>query len=171
MSETELEGFGGALDLSDANTKGMEPIDSGTWAFELFDWKWEKTKGGEGSKLPKDTPRLNCQFKCIDDPFENRRVFDGFNIPGPEYDAEKRAQALGFLARFLIGMGLDESEVKSKKFKLNDALTQLQGEPVLITVGVKTYEQGAREGELYNVVKGYKPIAQRNDDSGGGKLL
>jgi hypothetical protein len=164
------EGFGGALDLTGANTEGMKPIDSGTYAFELFDYKWEETKGSEGSKLPAGTPRLNVQLKCIDEPFENRRVFDGFNFPPADYDAEKKAQAEGFFVRFLMAMGLPEETVKAKKFNANEALEALVGEPVLATVGIKKYEQGAREGEEYNVVKGYKPLSSRGDDASGGLL-
>jgi len=170
LSGTELEGFGGALDLTGANTKGMEPMDSGTYAFELFDYNWTETKGGEGSKLPAGSPRLNIQLKCIDEPYENRRAFDGFNFPPADYDKEKREQALGFFARFLIAMGLPEDEVKSKKFNANEALDALVGEPVLATVGLKQYTQGASEGDWYNPVKGYKPISQRDDSAGGGLL-
>ncbi len=161
------EGFGGALDLTEANTEGMAAMDSGTYAFELFDYSWTETKGSEGSKLPAGSPRLNIQLKCIDEPYENRRAFDGFNFPPADYDAEKRAQALGFFVRFLVAMGLPEDKVKNKKFDANEALAALVGEPVLATVGVDTYKQGARTGEEYNPVKGYKPISSRDEAAGG----
>jgi hypothetical protein len=161
------EGFGGALDLTGADTSGMQPMDSGTYAFELFDYSWGETKGSEGSKLPAGSPRLNIQLKCIDEPYENRRAFDGFNFPPADYDKEKKAQAEGFFVRFLMAMGLPEETIKSKKFNANEALDALIGEPVLATVGVKAYEQGARKGEEYNPVRGYKPISSRDDETGG----
>lgn len=173
MSTAANEGFGGALDLSGANTKGFEPLDSGTYAFELFDYSWTETKGSEGSKLPAGSPRLNIQLKCIDEPYENRRCFDGFNFPPADYDKEKREQALGFFVRFLIAMGIPEDKAKAKKVDVNALLQELMGEPVLATVGLTQYTQGASKGDWYNPVKGYKPISARDDDDSGagGRLL
>ena len=167
MSEA---GYGGALDLSGADTSGFEPMPSDTYAMELFDYKWEETKGSEGSKLPAGTPRLNIQLKCIDEPYENRRAFDGFNFPPADYDAEKKAQAEGFFVRFLVAMGIPEETVKKKKFDANEALSALVGEPVLVTLGLDTYKQGNRKGEEFNPVKGYKPISSRDDDENAGLL-
>lgn len=168
---TAAEGVGGALDLSGANTEGFPAMDSGTYAFEFFDYSWAETKGGEGSKLPAGSPRLNIQLKCIDEPYENRRAFDGFNFPPADYDKEKREQALGFFVRFLIAMGVEESVAKGKKVDVNALLQSLVGEPVLATVGVDTYKQGANAGNEFNPVKGYKPISQRGEDEGGGGRL
>src|SRR3954467_9594601 len=110
--------FAGVLDLTGANTKGFPALESGTYDFELFDYKVDKTK--PGGKLPEGSPLYKLQFKCIEGEWENQRVFDQFSIPPSDYDKDKRATMLGMLARFLMAMGLDEAEVKSKKFNLND---------------------------------------------------
>lgn len=154
MSSTE---FAGVLDLSGANTSGPEALDSGTYDFELFDYKVVGTKAG--GKLPEGSPLYKLQFKCIEGEWENRRVFDQFAIPPSDYDKDARETMLGMLARFLMAMGLDEKEVKSKKFNLNDALTNLIGHPVKITVEkVQKYDTKPEDKLFQNNVKGYKAI-------------
>jgi hypothetical protein len=167
---TQEEGFGGALDLSGVDFTGFTPLDAGTYDCELFEYKWTATKGGANAKLPEGTPRLNVTTKVIEPEFEGRRFWDGFNIPPADYDADKRAQALGFLGRFLKAMGLEEDAIKTKKFNLNAALDELIGEPVRVTVKVEPQRGGANDGEMRNVVVGYKSMEEATAGS-DGKLL
>ena len=159
MSETT---FDGALDLSGADTRGFEAMESNTYDFELFDYSWAATKGGTNDdgtpkKMPEGTPMLKVQFKCIEPEYENRRVFDQFVIPPEDYDSEKRGRMLGMLVRFLTAMGLEESAVKSKKFKINDSLEELKGQPVRVTVKKKPkYNTRPEDNEWDNEVVGYK---------------
>jgi Protein of unknown function (DUF669) len=166
--------FDGVLDLTSADTRGFEALESGTYDCELFEYKWDSTKGGttpdgREKKMPEGTPLLKLQFKVIEPEFENRRLFDQFVIPPNDYDPEKRDKMLGALVRFFVAMGMEESEVKSKKFKMNETLDNLIGEPVKVTVGQEAIPYGARKGELSNPVKGYKRITA--DDSVESKLL
>lgn len=169
------EGFGGALDLSGADTKGFEALDSATYDCELFDFTWAETKGPRAenpdAKMPAGTPMLKLQLKVIEEPYENRRLFDQFVIPPDDYDSEKRAKMLGALVRFFVAMGMDEAKVKDKKFKLNEALENLVGEPVRVTVSKKQkYGTKPEDNEWDNEVKGYKPIGSA-DGPAPGKLL
>ena len=155
------EGFGGALDLSTADTKGFEPIPAGRYMHELFDYSWDKTKGGANAKVPEGTPMLKLQFKCVEAPYENRRNFTQFVIPPADYDKDKADKMKGMLVRFLVAMGLDESKVKSKNFKLNDALDDLIGEPVNLVLSVDPVPEGfASAGEMKNNVKGFKAVGE-----------
>lgn len=150
--------FGGVLDLTGANTTGFPALDSGTYDCELFDFKWTETKG-EGKVGV--APLLKVQFKVIEPEWENRRFFDQFVIPPADYDKEKREVMLGMLVRFLTAMGLDEEEVKTKKFNLNDALQNLIGEPVRVTVSKEQkYNTKPEDMEFDNKVKGYKSAAE-----------
>ncbi len=167
---SNVEGFGGALDLSGATVKGFEALDSGTYDCELFSYTWDATKGGEGKKMPEGTPMLKLQFKVIEPEYENRRLFDQFVIPPDDYDKEKRGTMLGMLVRFLQAMGVPEEETSGKKFKLNDTLDNLVGEPVRITVGQEPIPYGARAGEMSNPVKGYKSM-EDSAVGASGKLL
>lgn len=154
-----MSDFAGVLDLTGANTKGFPALDAGTYDFELFDYEVVGTKAG--GKLPEGSPLYKLQFKCIEPEFENRRQFDQFAIPPNDYDKEKRETMLGMLARFLIAMGLQEEEVKAKKFNLNDALTNLIGHPVKIVLSKdQKYGTKPEDKEFQNNVKGYKPIGE-----------
>jgi hypothetical protein len=65
-------------------------------------------------------------------------------------------------------MGLEESEVKTKKFNLGEALENLVGEPVRVTVGQKPkYNTKPEDKEMENVVKGYKSISEAAQPAGG----
>ncbi len=159
MSEVE---FGGVLDLSSADTKGFEALPSGTYDCELFEWKVVGTKGGPNSKMPEGTPMLKVQHKVIEEPYENRRLFDQFVIPPNDYDTEKRDRMLGALVRFFVAMGMEESDVKNKKFNMAESLDNLVGEPMRVTVGrEKKYGQenvADADAEYDNPVKGYKRV-------------
>lgn len=159
MSDVE---FGGVLDLSSADTKGFEALPSGTYDCELFEWKIAGTKDKPGAKMPPNTPMVKLQFKVIEDPYENRRLFDQFVIPPNDYeDKEARDKMLGMLVRFFVAMGMEESAVKSKKFNMAEALDDLVGEPVRVTCGreVKYGQENIpdEDKEYGNPVKGYKP--------------
>jgi hypothetical protein len=173
LSDVNLEGFGGALDLSGADTSGFTPLESGTYDCELFSYEWRATKGGTNDdgtpkKMPEGTPMLALQFKVIEPEFENRRFFDQFVIPPADYDKEKAAKMTGALVRWLVAMGLEESEVKTKKFNLGEALENLVGEPVRVTVGQKPkYNTKPEDKEMENVVKGYKSISEAAQPAGG----
>jgi hypothetical protein len=173
---TVEEGFGGALDLSGANTEGFPALDAGTYDCELFDYSWSATKGGSNDdgtpkKMPEGTPMLKTQLRVIEPEHENRRLFDQFVIPPASYEKEKREVMLGMLVRFLTAMGLEESDVKSKKFDLNKALEDLKGEPVRVTVNKEPKYMSDPEENLWdNKVKGYKR-AGTGSSGERGKLL
>lgn len=157
MSEGE---FSGVLDLSGANVKGFDPLPSGTYDSELFEHKWDKTKGT--GKISVVCPLLKVQFRVIEEPYVNRRLFDQFVIPPKDYDKDKTATMQGFLVRFLVAMGLEQDEVMSKKFNLEEALNDLHDEPVCVVVGqTPDLRQTAQEGDMTNDVKGYKRLGDR----------
>jgi hypothetical protein len=160
--------FDGVLDLSSADTTGFTPLDSGTYDCELFEHKWDATKGGTNpdgtpKKMPAGTPLLKLQFKVIEPEFDNRRLFDQFVIPPNDYDKEKADKMKGALVRFFVAMGMEEAQVKSASFNINEALNNLYGEPVRVTVGQEVIPYGARAGEISNPVKGYKTMESADD--------
>jgi hypothetical protein len=174
LSSTE---FSGALDLSGADTKGFPALEDGTYDFELFSWEMAATKGGTNpdgtpKKMPEGTPMLKVQLKCIEPEHENRRAFDQFVIPNEDYDAEKRNKMLGALVRFFVAMGMEESDVKSKKFDMFKALEDLTGEPVKATlIKKRKYNTTPEQDEWDNEVRGYKRIGDAGAAKTGGKLL
>ena len=175
MSSTE---FTGALDLSNADTKGFPALEDGTYDFELFSWEMAATKGGNNpdgtpKKMPEGTPMLKVQLKCIEPANENRRAFDQFVIPNDDYDAEKRAKMLGALVRFFVAMGMEESDVKNKKFDMFKSLEDLVGEPVKATlIKKRKFNTTPEQDEWDNEVRGYKRISEGSSTAGpGGKLL
>jgi hypothetical protein len=150
--------FEGVLDLTTADTRGFEALESGTYDSELFEYKWAETKG-EGKVGV--APLLKVQFKVIEPEYDNRRLFDQFVIPPADYDAEKRDKMLGMLVRFLVAMGLDEADIKNKKFKLNEALDGLVGQPVKVVARKKQKYNTKPEEKLFdNEVVGYKSASE-----------
>lgn len=153
------------LDLSGADTSGFDPVPAGRYNVHVHKTEMDQTKN-EG-KLPAGTPLVKVQLKIQDGECEGRLIFDQFVLPPAGY--EKQAIMLGFLVRFLVALGYDESKVKSKGFNLQN-LQDLHGKEAVVTV---SYEK-AKEGSSYsdrNVVKGYKPAGSEIGTSAGSGLI
>lgn len=113
MSE---QGFPSTLDLSGADLKGFDPIPAGTYDSTVVGVEAIEAENPDG-KLPMGTPGINVQFKIDGGPHDNRRVWNRYWMPGEGYDEEKKKKTLGMLARFLMAIGYDESEVTGGSFK------------------------------------------------------
>jgi hypothetical protein len=75
----------GPLDLSDADTSGIEPIPSGTeLKAEVFQFEPTSIKN-EGGKMEVGTPGFKVQARIINDgegsQYYNRRVFNNYWLP------------------------------------------------------------------------------------------
>lgn len=141
MSEatTETTEGMGPLDLSDADTTGIEPIPSGTKlraeVFEISTVKIEKEDG----KLAFGTPGYKIQARILNEGAEsqyyNRRVFNNYWLPGNDYDKEKGAKMRGMFVNFLTAIGYDEKEVMGGSFVVDE--NDIQGREFILTVGVQ----------------------------------
>lgn len=153
------------LDLSGADAGGFEAIPSGTYDCVVQEAEWQETKGGQDAKLPAGTPRLNVQFKVIQEFAKdgtkvlNRRLFNGYTIPPADYDVEKSARMKGMMVNFLKAVGYDEKQITSGKFKLD--VTDLTGRECRVVVGQKPKYNG-EPGEMDNEVRGVKPVGSAN---------
>lgn len=163
----------GPLDLSDANLDGFKPLDPARYNAEIFEVSWAATNNPEG-KMPVGTPMMKVQFKLVDEPNENRRVFTQFVIPPKDYDPKKRATMTGMLVRFFIELGFKEEDVKKAKFMDNLDFEDLKGMPCVVILGKepKKDSNGIIEGEFNNPVKGIKKAGSLTggSTSGGGLL-
>jgi hypothetical protein len=154
----------GPLDLSDADTSGIKPVEAGTYAAEVFATEWRKTKGGPNAKMPEGTPMLSVQVKLTANAqgdtqgIANRRAFTQFTIPPAGYDAGKAATMKGILATFLMAAGYPEDTVKSKKFNLEAAKEELVGREIGVVLGIE--KKYGTEDEYQNVIKGFKHISK-----------
>src|SRR4029077_7395724 len=134
---TEVRRLSPILDLSDANTEGFEPLPTGKYQAEIFEITMDETQNPEG-KVPKGTPLMKVQYKVVEEPYENRRLFQQYVIPPPDYPKDKRAWMLCMLANFFIATGEDEATVKSSNF--DPDLDDYKGRRVTVTVAQRTYE-------------------------------
>ena len=148
------------LDLSGADTSGLEPVPSGKYPVDVFEAEVGETAGNPGAKLPKGTPMLKVHFRIPDDhEYKNRRFFGNYPIEFPEdYDKDKVAKMKGNLVNLIISLGYDKAEVEKGKFKLDP--DDLVGRSCTAIVGI----QPSRDDpdEKVNVLKGVKPIDALN---------
>ena len=165
----------GPLNLADADIKGFEALDAGRYDAEIFEMKWDATKGGENSKMPKGTPLLKIQFKIlnprIDDQVieQDRRAFTQYVVPPKGYDSKKASTMNGMIARFFIASGDAEEAVRNKSF--DPDFEDYKGRPVVITLSKEQkYGTNPEDGEWENRVKAVK-AAGSGTGSGSGNLL
>lgn len=151
------------LDLSGAELSNHVP--AGSYNCTVFAAEMQETQGGEGSKLPKGTPKINVQFRISDGPHENKRFFASYVIPPADY--EKAPQLKGMLVRFLKGLGYDQKKLTSGKFNLD--LEDMAGRECVVTVKVKPkYGSDPEDNEFTNEVTGIKPAGS---STGAGSTL
>jgi hypothetical protein len=161
------------LDLSTADTSGFDPVPSGRYNVRIHEGSWSETKGktehNPDAKMPAGQPILKLQLRIQDEPYVNRVVFDQFVFPPNDYDKTKRDRMLGSFVRFLVAAGYDESEVKSKKFKLEGLIEDLQGRELVASVG-QTKDLVDPEN-MVNNVKGYKKAGEAVGSTSTSGLL
>lgn len=158
MSATDT----GPLNLGDADLKGFEALDAGRYDAEVFEIKWDATKGGENAKLPAGTPLMKVQLRVLEPKIDDvvldqdRRVFTQFAIPPADYDKKKRSVMTGMVARFFIAIGEDEKKVVSAKFSPD--FDELKGRPCVVVLSRKQkYGTKPEDNEWENEVKSVKP--------------
>jgi hypothetical protein len=117
----------GPLDLSGADLTGFDPVPSGPYKVEVFEFTPTKIDKEDG-KLPEGTPGYAVQLKIVGDTegnegedyeFNNRRVFTRFYFPGEGYDKSKASRMKGIFVKFLVALGYDETEVMSGAFTVD----------------------------------------------------
>lgn len=142
------------LNLADADLRGFDPIDAGSYDAVVHEAKGTKTTNPDGN-LPEGTDGIRVTFKVQGGEFDGRNIWNTYWFPPAEYDAEKRNKMLGMFARFLMAIGYPQKEVTSGKFKFDadDAI----GRPCRITVGIK--------GD-FNTIRKVEPIGVTADEAG-----
>jgi hypothetical protein len=135
----------GPLDLSDADTSGIEPIPSGTeLKAEVFQFEPTSIKN-EGGKMEVGTPGFKVQARIINDgegsQYYNRRVFNNYWLPLPSYDQEKAKKMRGMFVNFLEAIGFTKEEIMGGSFQVPSS-DDIEGREFMLRVGV----QPAREG-------------------------
>ena len=151
------------LDLSGAKESTFEALPAQWYVADVFDAVMGATKGG--GKLPKDTPKIDVQFKIAEGESENRRVFASYIIAPDKVDKkpyENKAVMDGILFGFLKAAGFDPEAIRSGSFNLD--LDELKGQRVRIKLGLR--ERKDAQGnvvkdengnpEMQNEVKGVK---------------
>lgn len=153
------------LDLSGADTTGFDPVPSDRYNVRIH--KYEMTETGPNSKVP-GTPMLKLQLKIVDGPYKDKIIFDQFTLPPA--DRENADKMLGFFVRFLIAIGYDEKQIKSKGFSLAK-LDDIVSKEAVATV-VLVPENKEKGYDASNNVKGYKPAGslEAGAQSGGGLI-
>lgn len=159
------------LNLSGADLKGFDAMESGLYPATVYEITLKETKGGEGAKLPKGTPMWNVQFRIADGhEYENRRCFRSYTLAPAEIDGktyEHKAKMDGMIARFLMDIGYTEAEITSGKFKPD--FEDMVGRPLGVVVKKKIkYGTTPEMEEFDNEVVGTKPIDKvvASDSSG-----
>lgn len=153
----------GPLDLSGADTSGIDPVPSGKYNLTVFEAEWTETKN-EG-KLPIGTDMFKVQF-TIDSTYPdgaeevdgmklgNRRVFQNFfPIPPKGYDKDKAAKNKGSFVRFLVACGYDKEEIESGKFNLE--VEDLIGKSCVATLKIQPGDE-EKGYDPSNAITGFK---------------
>lgn len=168
MSEATATTEGmGPLDLSDADTSGIEPIPSGTeLKAEVFQFEPTSIKN-EGGKMEVGTPGFKVQARILNEgegsQYYNRRVFNNYWLPGGSYDQEKAKKMRGMFVNFLVAIGYDKDEVMGGSFAIPEA-SDVEGREFILRVGV----QPAREGyPAQNTFLATKSLAEASSAASG----
>lgn len=164
-----MSGF--ALDLSGADTKGIEPVPSGPYDVTVYEATIGETSGK--GKLPGGTPMLKVQFAIPEDAedYKNRRFFGNYPLKFPDdYDKSKVAKMQGNLVKLLEALGYSKDEVMKKSFKLDP--DDLVGRSCVVVVGIDKAQDWTEETpNMQNVLKGVKPAGSNTGGSSGSGLL
>lgn len=156
MSEVTL----GPLNLSDGEE--FTPLPIGTYNAEVFKFTPGAVKNADGTgALPAGTPNISVQFKVTDEPYVNRRLFQTYFFPGPDYDQEKAKNMKGAFITLLKALGIPEEEIRSKKGYTPD-YDSLLGTPVVVSVGQRPYN-----GEMQNTVRSVRPAGSATSSDSG----
>lgn len=149
------------LDLSGADTAGFEPVPIGSYNATVFEVDVAETTGS--GKLPAGVPMVKVQFAIQDEPYVNRRVFNNYVLPSAGQH-ENSARFLGTFVNFLVGVGEDETKIKSKGFD-QSKLADLAGRECVIRVKIgKTSEEYP---DPQNQLVAVKPAGSAVGGSGG----
>lgn len=124
------------LDLTEDKVDSFDVVPKGTYLASCEDAEIKTTKDGTGEYI-------NAKFSIIGSDFDNRKVFNMFNIKNKNDQAVKIGRAK--LKEFLIASGKKDFTLKSVK--------DLCGLKAQIVVNVKEDEMGKK-----NSISGFKPI-------------
>lgn len=160
MSEvTEAPEGIGPLNLSDADTTipSFEVIPSGTEVkSEVFEADWTKIKADSTGKLAPGTRGLKVHIKVLNDgegsKYYNRRVFNNFWLPGPEYEDQEKAKKMrGMLVNFLVAIGYEKDAVMGGSFDLDAEVEagNLEGREFIMRVGVQKAQTDNEGNVIY----------------------
>lgn len=162
----------GPLNLSDADLKGFEALDAGRYDAEIFEIKWDATKGGENAKMPAGTPLMKVQCKVLNPVIkgeaidQDRRVFTQFVSPPKDYDKKKAATMKGMIARFLIASGDTEEMIRSPKF--DPDFEDYKGRPIVVILSkVRKYNTKPEDDEWENKITGFKAAGSSTGGNSG----
>lgn len=149
------------LNLSGADLKGFDAMESGLYPATVYEITLRETKGNPGAALPAGVPMWNVQFRIADGhEYENRRAFRSYTLAPSEIDGvayEHKAKMDGMIARFLMDIGYSEAEITSGKFKPD--FEDMVGRPVGVVLKRKMkYNTTPEMDEWDNEVVGTKPI-------------
>jgi len=160
----------GPLDLSGADLTGFDPVPSGQYKVEVFEFKPVKIDKEDG-KLPEGTPGYAVQLKVVGDTegaegedyeYFNRRVFTRFYLPGGDYDKSKAARMKGMFVKFLLAVGYDEAEVTGGAFSVDP--DDVVDRECVATLGIQP-EQGGYPAQ--NKVNSFKSLQEVAASSSG----
>jgi len=164
----------GPLNLGDADLKGFEAVDPGSYNVVVHEMKMDAVKNtsGEG-KMPAGTPMVKIQWRATEDNpegLDNRRFFSQFIIPPKSYDKKKAQIMKGMLAKAFIALGESEETVRNDKF--NPDFEDYVGREAVIVVGKEPKKIGGEviHDEFNNPVKAIKPAGSISGNDGGGLL-
>jgi hypothetical protein len=155
----------GPLDLSGADLTGFEPVPSGQYKVEVFEFKPTKIDSDKG-QLPEGTPGYACQLKVIGDTegnegeeyeYYNRRAFTRFYFPPAGYDKGKAARMKGIFVKFLIAIGYDETEVMSGAFVVDP--DDVVDRECVATLGIQPEQGGYPAQNKVNAWKSLQEVA------------
>lgn len=170
MSEATAESVMGPLDLSDADLSGIEPIPSGTeLKAEVFEFTTTSiTK--EGGKMPQGTPGYKVQARILNEgegsQYYNRRIFNNFWLPGPEYDKDKGAKMRGMFVNFLIAVGFEKEEIMSGSFSVPES-EDMEGREFILRVGV---QKATDQYPAQNTFLATKPLSAATASEASGLM-
>lgn len=163
----------GPLNLSDADTSGFEAIPAARYNAEVFAMTLDAVKNTSGrGATPAGTLMIKVQFKILDEPYINRRVFSAYVIPPKDHDQSKAQKMKGMIVNLFTALGVPEETVRSNKF--NPEYGEFTGRECVVVVGrepKKDMDGNVVEGEFNNPVRGIKPAGTLAGAFSGSNLL
>jgi len=120
-------------------------LPKGRYKVVLDSAQLQETKAGDGKYI-------KCTFRVLDAPYENRMLFDNFNVENKNPEAVKIARQM--LAQLMKAHGLP-----TEKWKINSP-GELEGMSAYAEVGIKSDSYGDR-----NVIYGFSASPQPTSSS------